>query len=415
MHKQIVTLGLAIAIGAAMAAVSDKAVADANAANVQLGPRPFFLINDMSDSPLKRKLQQCIGRPVHPSNFSIGHRGASQQFPEHTRESYEAAARMGAGIVECDVTFTKDLALVCRHAQNDLHTTTNILVTPLASKCTKPFTPAVLDANGGIVTPATAECRTSDITLAEFKTLTGKMDGFNPRAKTPQEFLDGTPKFRTDLFAGSTSGHLLTHRESIELFKQLGVKMTPELKSPSVTMPFNGFTQQAYAQKMLDEYKAASVRPSDVFAQSFSKDDILYWISHEPAFGQQAVFLDDANTVAELPSLAELQGYRNQGIRIWAPPIFALLSRNAQNEIVPSQAARNAKQAGLDIITWSLERSGVLTTLPPGEFYHQTILPIAREGDMYTYLDVLARDVGIRAIFSDWPATVTYYANCMNL
>jgi glycerophosphoryl diester phosphodiesterase len=92
-----------------------------------------------------------------------------------------------------------------------------------------------------------------------------------------------------------------------------------------------------------------------------------------------------------------------------------LLSRNAQNEIVPSQAARNAKQAGLDIITWSLERSGVLTTLPPGEFYHQTILPIAREGDMYTYLDVLARDVGIRAIFSDWPATVTYYANCMGL
>ncbi len=35
---------------------------------------------------------------------------------------------MGAGIVECDVTFTKDHQLVCRHAQNDLHTTTNILV-----------------------------------------------------------------------------------------------------------------------------------------------------------------------------------------------------------------------------------------------------------------------------------------------
>jgi len=30
-------------------------------------------------------------------------------------------------------------------------------------------------------------------------------------------------------------------------------------------------------------------------------------------------------------------------------------------------------------------------------------------------LDVLARGVGIRGIFSDWPATVTYYANCMNL
>jgi len=49
-------------------------------------------------------------------DFSIGHRGAALQFPEHTRESYVAAARMGAGILECDVTFTKDRELVCRHS-----------------------------------------------------------------------------------------------------------------------------------------------------------------------------------------------------------------------------------------------------------------------------------------------------------
>ena len=34
---------------------------------------------------------------------------------------------------------------------------------------------------------------------------------------------------------------------------------------------------------------------------------------------------------------------------------------------------------------------------------------------MYKALDVLARQVGIVGIFSDWPATVTYYANCMGL
>ena len=34
---------------------------------------------------------------------------------------------------------------------------------------------------------------------------------------------------------------------------------------------------------------------------------------------------------------------------------------------------------------------------------------------MMKVLDVLARNVGIRGIFSDWPATVSYYANCMNL
>jgi glycerophosphoryl diester phosphodiesterase len=420
MRQQIVTLSLALAIGTAAAAVTTESRANDHGwwggrqeTNVQLGPRPFFLINEMADSDLKRKLQQCTTGPYRPSDLSIGHRGAGLQFPEHTRESYEAAARMGAGIIECDVTFTKDLALVCRHAQNDLHTTTNILLTPLASKCTKPFTPAVLDSNGNIITPASAECRTSDITLAEFKSLTGKMDGFNPGAKTPEAFVAGTPNFRTDLYPGPTSGHLMTHRESIELFKKLGVKMTPELKSPSVTMPFNGFTQQAYAQKMIDEYKAAGVWPNRVFAQSFSKDDILYWINHEPAFGRQAVYLDDANTVAELPSYADLVGYRHQGIRIWAPPTFALLALDSHNQIVPSQAARNAKAAGLDIITWTLERSGVLADGNNG-FYYQTIDPaITREGDVMRVIDVLARKVGVLGIFSDWPAAVTYYANCM--
>jgi glycerophosphoryl diester phosphodiesterase len=37
------------------------------------------------------------------------------------------------------------------------------------------------------------------------------------------------------------------------------------------------------------------------------------------------------------------------------------------------------------------------------------------EGDTMEALHVLAHDVGIVGIFSDWPATVTYYANCMGL
>ena len=102
---------------------------------------------------------------------------------------------------------------MCRHAQNDLHTTTNILLTPLAGKCTRPFSPAMVGPDGTLVTPASAECRTSDITLAEFKTLTGKMDAFNPAARTVEEFVGGTANFRTDLYAGPTSGHLMTHRE----------------------------------------------------------------------------------------------------------------------------------------------------------------------------------------------------------
>ncbi len=383
--------------------------------HVQLGQRPFFLVDDMTESPLKQQFQQCARRGHFTArDFSIGHRGAAMQFPEHTMESYVAAARMGAGIVECDVTFTKDKELVCRHAQNDLHTTTNILATPLASKCTQPFVPATLDADGKLLTPATAECRTSDITLAEFKTLRGKMDAFNPRARTVAEYLGGTANWRTDLYSGPTSGTLLTHQESIELFKQLGVKMTPELKSASVPMPFEGFTQENYAQKMIDEYKRAGVNPNRVWAQSFDIRDVLYWVRNERAFGRQAVYLDDANTVADLPSRADLVNYKSQGINIVAPPIFALLDADASGRIVPSQYARHARSAGLDIITWTLERSGLLADGNNG-FYYQTFdSAIKTEGDMLRVLDVLARDVGVIGVFSDWPATTTFYANCAN-
>lgn len=383
--------------------------------NIQLGPRPFFLINEMEDGPLKEKLQACAQRPFRRTNFSIGHRGACMQFPEHTRESYEAAARMGAGIVECDVTFTQDKELVCRHAQNDLHTTTNILTIPeLAAKCTTPFTPATFDLDGNLKTPASAECRASDITLAEFKTLRGKMDAFNSRATTPEEYVGGTANWRTDLYSGPTSGTLMTHKESIELFKKLRVKMTPELKSPVVAMP-DDFTQEAYAQKMIDEYKEAGVSPRKVWPQSFNKADVMYWIQNEPEFGKQAVYLDDAEKVADLPDGGELAGYKAEGINIVAPPMFALLAVDGDGNIVPSEYARNAKAAGLDIITWTIERSGILADGNNG-FYYQTFdTAIKREGDMMTVLDILAMDVGILGIFSDWPATVTYYANCMGL
>jgi len=46
----------------------------------------------------------------------------------------------------------------------------------------------------------------------------------------------------------------------------------------------------------------------------------------------------------------------------------------------------------------------------------QTAAPaIKSDGDVFKVLDVLAFDVGIRGIFSDWAATVTYFANCMGL
>lgn len=393
-------------------------------AAVQLGPRPYYLVAGMDEGELKRKLQQCSEGPFYKTDFSIGHRGAAMQFPEHTRESYEAAARMGAGIVECDVTFTSDRELVCRHSQCDLHSTTNILETPLAAKCTAPFTPAVIDAvTGETVTPASATCCTSDITLEEFKTLEGKMDAANPSGTTVAEYLDATPSWRTDVYTGRAT--LLSHAESIELFQKLGVKFTPELKSPSVQMPFEGdYTQEDYAQQMIDEYIAAGVPPKHVFAQSFNLADVKFWVANDPAFGKQAVYLDDryedpafdhTNPATWSPTMGELVA---DGVNIIAPPQWMLLALDENNKIIPSVYAEAAKAAGLEIITWTFERTdltdGALDANGNAPFYYLTVGPaVVKDSDKYEVLDVLAKDVGILGIFSDWPATVTYYANCM--
>ncbi len=380
--------------------------------NVQLGPRPYFVVDNMDAGDLKDRLLACSEDAKETTDFSIGHRGAALQFPEHTRESYLAAARMGAGILECDVTFTKDRELVCRHSQCDLHTTTNILAIPeLAAKCTQPFSPA--DPATG--KPASAQCCTSDITLSEFKSLCGKMDASNPTATTVAEYLGGTAPFRTDLY--STCGTVVSHKESIALINGLGLKFTPELKSPSVPMPFQGsYTQAQYAQQMINEYKASRISPKRVWAQSFDLNDVLYWIGHEPAFGKQAVFLDArVDTLAGYnTAVAGMADLASQGVRVVAPPMFALVKLDASKEIVPSEYAIAAKAAGFEIITWTLERSGFLKTA--GGYYYSQVAPVINnDGDMLNVLDVLAMQVGIRGIFSDWPATVTYYANCMGL
>ena len=392
--------------------------------NIQVGPRPYFLVADMDPSPLKDKLMSCADGPFKRTEFTVSHRGAPLMFPEHTKESYEAAFRMGAGIQECDVTFTHDRELVCRHSQCDLHTTTNILATDLAAKCSQPFVPA--DPLAG--TPAQARCCTSDITLAEFKSLRGKMDAANLMATTVEDYMKGTADWRTDLYA--SKGTLLTHKESIALFRKQGVKMTPELKEPSVPMPYLGFyTQEQYAQQMINEYKEAGIQAQDVFPQSFRLDDVLYWIENEPHFGRQAVFLDGryddptfnyADPSSWNPSMEQLAA---QGVEIIAPPLWMLVRVDESKKIQASTYAERAKAAGLDIITWSFERDGLLAN--GGGFYFQSInglnqndphqSVINNDGDMMDVLDVIAREVGVKGVFTDWPGTVTYYANCMGL
>lgn len=383
-------------------------------ADIQLGPRPFYLVEGMDAGELKDTLQQCASGPFYRSNFSIAHRGAALQFPEHSDVSYRAGARMGAGIIECDVTFTQDGVLVCRHSECDLHTTTNIVTTVLNNRCTVPWT-------GANQSPP-PQCCTSDITLEEFKSLDAKMDASDPGATTAQAYLGGTASWRTDLYTGRAN--VLTFSESIALNHKLGVKHTPELKSATYQDRVDAIfgSQAAYAQAFIDVIKKAGVMPKDVWVQSFNKDDVLYWIANEPDFGKQAVYLDDINPTANPPiprlSLAELQALKQQGVHIFAPPMWALLAVNNAGEVLPSQYALDIKAAGLDIIAWTFERTDLRQGAATGDWYYQFDpqgKAISKDADMYKALDVLARQVKVLGVFSDWPATVTYYANCMGL
>jgi len=68
---------------------------------------------------------------MRPNGFPlvIGHRGACGYRPEHTRQAYELAFRLGADFVEPDVVATKDGVLVLRH-ENEISGTTDVASRP---------------------------------------------------------------------------------------------------------------------------------------------------------------------------------------------------------------------------------------------------------------------------------------------
>jgi len=395
-------MGLSIRVACALMLLLSNACASIDPSN-----RPLELAGSLADSPLKHRLLSCQNGPFERTRFSIAHRGAPLGYPEHTREGYIAAASMGAGFIECDVTFTKDLVLVCRHSQCDLHRTTNILQTELAGQCTTGFRGATTTE------PAQARCCTSDITSAQFKSLCGRHDRVNAQATSIDEYLAVPPPrlARTD---SRTCGALVTHDESIALFKALGVAMIPELKAAQVEMPFKGVTRSDFASRMVRAYERAGIDPGQVWPQSFSMDVLRHWLEVHPEFARGALFLDprgrDPNFV---PSLSNMRELKEAGINVVAPPMPMLLNLDASGELQASDYARYARRAGLEIVTWTFEAGDASD--PRNWMYANLAGFMSHEGKMLEVLHALRAKVGIKAIFSDWSGTVTYYANCYDL
>lgn len=191
---------------------------------------------------------------------------------------------------------------------------------------------------------------------------------------------------------------------------------------PFVSANGTSYTQAQFARDMVDTFVKKGISPYRVFAQSFLPDDIYLWIEEYPdSFGPQAVYLDeDGDDPSTFPAaVARLPELKAKGVNIIAPPINYLLTTTGENNetIVPSTYATTAKAAGLDIITWTAERSGPLTDVKKSEDYYFATFAdaVKTDGQFYEILDMLAQEIGVVGVFSDWSSSVSYYGSCLGL
>uniref|UniRef100_UPI00257BF8BE hypothetical protein n=1 Tax=Oceanithermus sp. TaxID=2268145 RepID=UPI00257BF8BE len=219
------------------------------------------------------------------------------------------------------------------------------------------------------------------------------------------------PAWRTLAYAPGT---VMSHRRYIELLKPTGVNFIPELKKADLPP---GLSLEAYRRRIVDDYRELGVPPERVYLQSFDLEDLRYWRRYASEYAKNAVWLDGrykergfdpAHPERLKPSMAALAA---EGLRFLSPPLWVLLALDDDGRIVPSAYASAARGAGLELIPWTLERSGPLTG--GGGWYYRSVRPAIRsDGDVYRVLDVLVNQIGVYAIFSDWPATVTFFDAC---
>lgn len=90
-------------------------------------------------------------------------------------------------------------------------------------------------------------------------------------------------------------------------------------------MPYEGnYTQQMYAQQMIDEYIEAGVPPEQVWPQSFNWEDVYYWIQNT-TYGDQAVALDENYESTNEEIDAYLDELVANNVKIVAPPMQRLV------------------------------------------------------------------------------------------
>ncbi len=218
---------------------------------------------------------------MRPSDFSIAHRGAGAAVPRahprvvprrraHGRRHHRVRRHLHQGPP------ARVPALAVRSPHDDQHpgdprARGEVHASPSRRPTPRPARPRRRSA-----APATSRSPSS-------RRLCGKMDAANPMATTVAQYMGGTPTFRTDLYA--TCGTLMTHAESIAADSTPGrqVHAGAQGRRACRCRSTGDYTQEQYAQQMIDEYKAAGIEPDAACSRSRSASTTCcYWIEHEP-------------------------------------------------------------------------------------------------------------------------------------
>ncbi|KAJ3070324.1 Glycerophosphodiester phosphodiesterase GDPDL3 [Podochytrium sp. JEL0797] len=408
------------------------------------------------------RMRNAIATCEDPLAFnleSIGHRGAALVAPEETIKSLQIAVDSGAGFIECDAAVTKDLQLICRHSVCDLHYTTDILTRPeMAAKCSTPFAPA---QNG---TAAIANCCTYDFTVKELSSLCSIMESrTNSTATTISTYLAPHP-FRSVGIAPGECHKLITHQEYLQFARLRNVNVIPELKDTSAkgTQDFlasKGRTVEFLANRLAKEVKNAgfttpldgnfrnATRGTIGILQTFDRRVAKMWKTGKfkrlPVEYMWETGMNASMVEKECPSAADcgtsdvVLELMKLGVEMFSPSINVYVT--AENHtIVESQFSKDlktlAKESGAAPLfgSWSLDRSGCASQLGPNNstfnaesglgsigscgFYYGSVEGEATFGapeDSLLMMDTLFTQVGITSLFSDFPATVSMYSNCV--
>lgn len=180
----------------------------------------------------------------------------------------------------------------------------------------------------------------------------------------------------------------------------------------------SNYTQEDYAKQLTDEYIELGIDPELVWPASRNWADTIYWVKNTPF--KNAVAVEENSSVYYLDSnelKKHVKDIYDAGVQLLAAPTWMLVDMENSAEvkkIIASNYTRISKEIGFDMIGFAVERS--IPASEGGGYYYQTVQErLKHDGDMFFMLQALHKEVGAVGVFSDWPATTTFYANCMKV